>query len=175
MLTDLPLLICVNLQNEFLREYGSNWIVDGSRILDLCLVLQLQWRRNMWPIAHLKRIANPAYFTPAPDLADWIDQAKPMPTELVFEHSLPSAYSSARFREYMAHIGPIRCVVVGFSLHDSIVSTIIDGYHRGDRFEIVSDAVGCTRTQNGSLKSPILDVLKSFSRIVDAAAVGEPS
>lgn len=169
MLTDLPLLLCMNLQNEFLAEYCQEW----AAVLDLCLAIQLEWRTNMWPVAHLKRTATAAYFNSEPHLTDWIARAKPLSAELTFEHSLPSAYSSTKFREYMAHIRPARSVVVGFSLHESIVSTVIDGYHRGDRFEVIGPAVGCNPDHKNSLKPPILEVLKSFSKVLEAPEIKE--
>lgn len=174
MLTDLPLLLCVNLQNEFLLECSPNWIADGAMILELCLTIQSEWRRRMLPVAHLKRIASEAYFSPSSDMSDWIECSRPLPFELAFEHSMPSAYSSTKFREYMKHIGSIQCVVIGFSLQDSIISTIIDGYHRGDEFRVLSNAVGCKAGQNGSLKLPILEVLSTFSKITDYKVIGDP-
>lgn len=173
MLTDIPLLLCMNLQNEFLAECCHEWVADGAGILELCLAIQLEWRTNMWPVAHLKRTATAAYFNSAPHLTDWIVRAKPLSAELTFEHSLPSAYSSTKFREYMAYIRPTQCVVIGFSLDESIVSTVIDGYHRGDRFEVVGPAVGCRPDKRSSLKSPILEVLKSFSEVREALATKE--
>ena len=74
----------------------------------------------------------------------------------------------------MKHIGSIQCVVIDFSLQDSIISTIIDGYHRGDEFRVLSNAVGCKAGQNGSLKLPILEVLSTFSKITDYKVIGDP-
>ena len=61
----------------------------------------------------------------------------------MFEHPLPSAYSSTRFAEYMSNMKNIRCVVTGFSLDETILSTVVDGFHRGHRYQVVSDAVAC--------------------------------
>lgn len=73
------------------------------------------WRDNLWPVMHLKRIAQAAWFNPASKLTDWIAEAKPRPGEMTFEHPLPSAYSSARFVDYMSNIRNVRCVLAGFS------------------------------------------------------------
>ena len=59
------------------------------------------WRSNLWPVMHLKRIAQAAWFNPASNLTDWIAGPETEAGELTFEHPLPSAYSSTRFAEYM--------------------------------------------------------------------------
>src|SRR5258708_29357512 len=91
----------------------------------------------------LKRIAQPACFNPAWTLPDWSEGLKPRPGELAFEHPLPSAYSSARFAEYMSNMKNIRCVLLGFSLDETILSTVVDGFHRSHRYQVVSDAIAC--------------------------------
>ena len=92
---------------------------------------------------HLKRIAQAAWFNPASKLTDWIAGAKPRPGEMAFEHPLPSAYSSSRFAEYMANMRNVRCVLAGFSLDETILATVVDGFHRSHRYQVVGDAVAC--------------------------------
>ena len=111
------------------------------------------WRGNLWPIIHLKRIAQAAWFNPASNLTDWIAELKPRPGELTFEHPLPSAYSSTRFAEYMSNMRNIRCVLSGFSLDETILSTVVDGFHRSHRYQVVSDAVACRRPGIGDAAS----------------------
>src|SRR3984893_14966007 len=142
---DPPILICADLQTEYLTEGRSHVITDAEAVTSRCLELLTLWRGNLWPVIHLKRIAQAAWFNPASNLTDWIADLKPRPGELAFEHPLPSAYSSTRFAEYMANMKNIRCVVLGFSVDETILSTVIDGFHRSHRYQIVSDAVACRR------------------------------
>lgn len=173
MFSETPLLLCVDLQNEFLVEGRPHSIADARRTISCCLDIQATWRRHMWPIAHLKRIAKAAYFNPASTLTEWIDDVRPLPAEISFEHPLPSAYSSAKFSEYMTNIGNLRCVVVGFALNDSIISTVIEGFHRGDRFEVLREAVGCRESREQPLRSPIFEVLESFCKVIDRTGMEE--
>jgi nicotinamidase-related amidase len=134
------------------------------------------WRNNLWPILHLKRIAQAAWFNPASNLTNWIADLKPRPGELAFEHPLPSAYSSTRFAEYMANMKNIRCVVLGFSLDETILSTVIDGFHRSHRYQIVSDAVACRRLGTGdaaSYKMAVVKVIGNFAGILESADLME--
>jgi nicotinamidase-related amidase len=136
------LLLCMNLQKEHLAPGRRHMMAGTDDVLTACAAILEGWRARLWPIVHLKRIAHAAWFNPASALTDWIDAYRPRPGELTFEHPLPSAYSSARFAAYMAEIGSAtRIVVIGFSLDESILATVIDGYHRGHNLRITGDAV----------------------------------
>jgi hypothetical protein len=173
---DPPILVCADLQSEYLTEGRRHVIADAEAITSRCRDLMLLWRGNLWPIIHLKRIAQAAWFNPASNLTDWIADLKPRPGELAFEHPLPSAYSSSRFAEYMANMKNIRCVMSGFSLDETILSTVVDGFHRSHRYQIVSDAVACRRPGIGdaaSYKMAVVKVIGNFAGIVEGADLVE--
>ena len=173
---DPLILVCADLQIEYLTEGRRHVIADADAISSRCLELMTLWRNNLWPILHLKRIAQAAWFNPASNLTNWIVELKPRPGELAFEHPLPSAYSSTRFAEYMANMRNIRCVVLGFSLDETILSTVIDGFHRSHRYQIVSDAVACRRLGTGdaaSYKMAVVKVIGNFAGILESADLME--
>lgn len=98
---DPSILVCADLQIEYLTPGRRHVILDGDGATARCLELLTLWRANLWPVMHLKRIAQAAWFNPASRLTDWIAEMKPRPGELTFEHPLPSAYSSSRYVDYM--------------------------------------------------------------------------
>lgn len=168
MRDDPPILICADLQTEYLTEGRSHVIADAEAITSRCLELQTLWRGNLWPVMHLKRIAQAAWFNPASKLTDWIAALKPRPGELAFEHPLPSAYSSTRFAEYMANMRAVRCVMLGFSLDETILSTVVEGYHRSHSYQVVRDAVACRRPADGdaaAYKEAVVKVIGNYARI----------
>src|SRR6201982_2768 len=172
MRDDPPILVCDDLQTEYLTEGRSHVISDADAITSRCLELMTLWRDNLWPVLHLKRIAQAAWFNPASNLTDWIPGVTPRPGELAFEHPLPSAYSSTRFAEYMSNMRNIRCVVSGFSLDETILSTAVDGLHRSHRYQIVSDAVACRRpggVDPASYKQAVVKVISHFAAIQESA------
>ena len=178
MYDDPPILVCADLQAEYLTEGRSHFIADAGAITSRCLELMTLWRGNLWPIMHLKRIAQAAWFNPASNLTDWIADLRPKPGELTFEHPLPSAYSSARFAEYMSNMKSIRCVLLGFSLDETILSTAIDGFHRSHRYQIVSDAVACRRPGTDdavSYKQAVVRVIGNYAGIQESSDVIEAS
>jgi nicotinamidase-related amidase len=174
---DPPILVCADLQTEYLTEGRRHVISDAEAITSRCIELMSLWRGNLWPVMHLKRIAQAAWFNPASNLTDWIAELKPWPGELSFEHPLPSAYSSTRFAEYMSNMRNIRCVLLGFSLDETILSTVVDGFHRSHRYQVVSDAVACRRPGVGevaSYKHAVVKVIGNYAAILGSAElVGE--
>jgi nicotinamidase-related amidase len=166
---DPPILVCADLQTEYLTEGRSHVISDADAITSRCLELMTLWRDNLWPVMHLKRIAQAAWFNPASNLTNWIAEFKPRPGELTFDHPLPSAYSSTRFAEYMSNLRNTRCVLMGFSLDETVLSTVVDGFHRSHRYQIVSDAVACRRTDVGdadTYKLAVVKVIGNFAGIL---------
>jgi nicotinamidase-related amidase len=166
---DPPILICADLQVEYLTEGRSHVITDADAIMSRCLELMTLWRDNLWPVMHLKRIAQAAWFNPASNLTNWIAEMKPRPGELAFEHPLPSGYSSTRFAEYMSNLKCIRCVLLGFSLDETVLSTVVDGFHRSHRYQVVSDAVACRHGGIGdaaSYKQSVVKVIGNFAGVL---------
>jgi nicotinamidase-related amidase len=168
MRDDPSILVCADLQTEYLTEGRNHVIADAEMIMSRCLELMTFWRNNLWPVMHLKRIAQAAWFNPASNLTNWIAEMKPKPGELAFEHPLPSAYSSTRFAEYMSNMKNIRCVLLGFSLDETVLSTVIDGFHRSHRYQVVSDAVACRRPGVGdaaSYKQAVVRVIRNYAAV----------
>jgi nicotinamidase-related amidase len=167
---DPLILVCTDLQIEYLAEGDA--VTDAEAITSRCLQLLTHWRNNLWPVMHLKRIARAAWFDPASNLTDWIADLRPRPGELTFEHPLPSAYSSTRFAEYMSNMKNIRCVLSGFSLDETILSTVVDGFHRGHRYQIVGDAAACRHPGIGdaaSYRMAVVNVVGNFAGILESA------
>ncbi|GLH81537.1 amidase [Bradyrhizobium sp. SSBR45G] len=170
--TDPPVLLCADLQCEYLAEGRKHLIADGDVVTARCRQLIALWRDNLWPVVHLKRIAQAAWFNPASNLTNWLDDFKPRPGEIAFEHPLPSAYSSARFADYMSNMRSIRCIVLGFSLDETILSTVVDGFHRSHRYQVIGDAVACRKACAGdadSYKQVVTRVIGNFAGVLDSA------
>jgi len=169
---DPPILICADLQVEYLTPGRRHVILDGEAATMRCLELLALWRANLWPVMHLKRIAQAAWFNPASRLTDWIPEAKPQPGEMTFEHPLPSAYSASRFVDYMSNIRSVRCILIGFSLDETILATAVDGFHRSHRYQVIGDAVACRQPATGdaaAYRDAVVNVIANFATIHPSA------
>lgn len=164
------LLICANLQRDELDPAGPDRCDDD---LGRCRLLLAHWRQCHWPVLHLKRIARAAWFDPELAGSDWIDEFRPLPGELAFEHALPSAYSSSRFADYMRNVRPETSIIMGLSLDQTILSSAVDGFHRGFRHHIVADAVDTSR-QPADARDVLVTVLGSYSSIVRTSGLLAP-
>ena len=169
---DPPILICADLQVEYLTQGRRHVIHDGDAATARCLELLTLWRDNLWPVMHLKRIAQAAWFNPASKLTDWIPDLKPRPGELTFDHPLPSAYSSSRFVEYMSNIRNVRCVLIGFSLDETILATVVEGFHRSHRYQVIADAIACRHPGQdpssgdaATYKQSVVNVIGNFATV----------
>jgi nicotinamidase-related amidase len=167
--TRAQLLLCMNLQKEYLVAGRRHSMAGTDDVLTACAAIIEVWRGRRWPVVHLKRIARTAWFDPANSMSDWIDVFRPRPGELVFDHPLPSAYSSARFAAYMTEIASaLRAVTIGFSLDGSILATVIDGFHRGHNLRVTADAVASRQPEYcdlGLYRRMLLDVLSDYAAI----------
>jgi nicotinamidase-related amidase len=169
---DPPILVCADLQVEYLTPGRRHVILDGDAATSRCLELLTLWRDNLWPVMHLKRIAQAAWFNPASRLTDWIAETRPRPGELAFEHPLPSAYSSSRLVDYMSNIRSVRCVLVGFSLDETILATVVEGFHRSHRYRVVGDAVACRQpgtADAADYKRSVMNVIGNFAIVQSSA------
>jgi nicotinamidase-related amidase len=165
---DPPILVCADLQVEYLTPGRRHVILDGDATVSRSLDVLNLWRDNLWPVMHLKRIAQAAWFNPASRLTDWIAEAKPRPGELTFEHPLPSAYSSSRFVDYMSNVQALRCVLLGFSLDETVLATVVEGFHRSHRYQVVGDAVACRQPAGGeaaAYRDAVVNVIGNFATI----------
>lgn len=167
--TRAQLLLCMNLQREHLAAGRRHSMVGTDDVLTACSAIIDGWRARRWPVAHLKRIARAVWFDPQSSMSDWLDAFRPRPGELVFDHPLPSAYSSARFSSYMSEIGSaLRIITIGFSLDGSILATAIDGFHRGHNLRVAGDATASRQPEYCELelyRRMLLDVLSDYAAI----------
>jgi nicotinamidase-related amidase len=137
-------------------------------VLSNCGIVLSRWRERLWPVVHLKRVAQAAWFNPASALTDWVPECRPQPGEMTFEHPMPSAYSSPRFCEYVANLGITRCIVIGFSLEEAILATAVEGFHRGQDLVVIGDAAACARPAACDLstyRTIIFDLLKNYAAV----------
>jgi nicotinamidase-related amidase len=162
------LLICMDMQKEqLISRHG--FAHDGMEDrLARCRETLSQWRARQWPILHLKRVAQAAWFNPASSLTDWIDGWNPLPGEDVFEHALPSAYSSQRFSEFMENLNGVTCRIAGFCLEEAILATVVDAMHRGHDVRVVEEAVFSKENSgvdDASYRKVLFSVIANFSLV----------
>jgi hypothetical protein len=78
----------------------------------------------------------------------------------------------------MSNMKNIRCVLLGFSLDETILSTVVDGFHRSHRYQVVRDAVACRGPGVGdpvSYKLAVVRVIGNYAGIQESVDLIEAS
>ena len=153
------MLVCCDLQDNCRPSS-----LESGLVVVTCRELLAKWRELRWPVAHLKWVGDAWRRVARP--SDWIDAFRPRPDEFTFEHALPSAYSSAHFEEYMRGIRDTTCVLAGFSLDRTILATAVEGFHRGHRYYLATDAVTCAPSESAPTdhyKRATVSIVQNFA------------
>lgn len=155
------ILVCCNLQVD------CSPADVGSRLATIaCRAMLARWRRLRWPVAHLKRLGAQQWSARSASGGEWIDAFRPSPDELAFVHQLPSAYSSAHFAQYLHSLRDTACVLIGYSLDETILATAVDGYHRGHRYYLATGAVACSvpeRADAETYRRAVITIVQNFA------------
>jgi hypothetical protein len=72
----------------------------------------------------------------------------------------------------MSNIRSVRCVLVGFSLDETILATVVEGFHRSHRYQMVADAVACRQpgaADAAAYKQSVVNVIANFATIQSSA------
>jgi len=157
-----PLLISSDLLHAYTTERLRHGAWDA---LSTCAQLLDLWRQNTWPIAHLRTIPGRPSTVATVAANERTDDLKPRPSELIFEHVLPSAYSSARYTDYMRSMPDTLCILIGFSLDETILATAIDGFHRSHRYQLVPEAIICRKPRTchaSEYRKAALEIAESY-------------
>ena len=141
--TDRPLICFLDLQMEYVAdgralalEARAPWTENCRQLLELA-------RAERMSIAHFRQLRRGTVLNPATGFANWIDEFRPRPSEMIFERSLPSCYAAERFASVLDHIDHPIIVMAGLTGHGACLATVLDGFHRRHRIIYVSDA-SCT-------------------------------
>jgi nicotinamidase-related amidase len=108
-----------------------------------------------------------SFFNAATELADWIDDLRPLPGEMVFEHELPSCYSVDAFADFIAYIRDPSLIIAGFGANYTVLATAIDGFSRGHRIWFVREATGSYGLSGGLTHAHTCQLIEQFGAGLD--------
>ncbi|MEJ8570937.1 cysteine hydrolase family protein [Microbaculum marinum] len=135
-----PLFVFLDLQQEYIsdgRAYALSgrdpWWSNSLRLLDFA-------RDRGLPVAHFRQLRREPFFNRATPFAEWIEEFRPRPHEMVFERSHPSCYSNDSFSTLLDSLSSPFFLLAGLTCESNCLSTIFDAHHRGHKTTLVSDA-----------------------------------
>ena len=161
----VPVLLLTDLQLEQTGP-GRHHLAGAEAVLARCQKLLAGARAAQLPIAHFRRLQNSPFFNPAGQFSDWLEPVRPWPSEMVFEHALPSCYSCDGFARFFAHVREPLFFLAGFGANYTALATAIDAFSHGHRINFIADAAG---SYGKSSHDAVCGVMSEFADIVDVS------
>jgi nicotinamidase-related amidase len=154
-------LVLVDLHHDLFDLFEVNSTSGPTRALDNCFSLLRHARDLGFPVAFTRHVAAPETLAGAPTYPRWINGFEPQRSDMVFDHALPSCYSSAEFAETAAHLGG-NFVVAGQVGELSCLSTAVDAFHRNQRPTFLTDAL----VTHGSRELPAVEMERALAHLL---------
>ena len=137
--SSVPIVVLVDMQQEYLAKPRLLAISDIDRALDNCRRVLDHSRRIGLPVAFIRMVNESAFFNRATPFVRWIEGFEPCRSEMVFERSSPSCYACEPFAALVNQSrGGI--VLAGFAGESACLSTLIDAFHRNHPVTYLCDA-----------------------------------
>jgi nicotinamidase-related amidase len=135
----IPILVFVDLQQEYLASPRALAIASAPAALVHCRAALAHARKIGWPIAFVRWSGRAPFFNQATRFSRWIEGFEPTGADMIFERDRPSCYASPEFNEVIASSGG-NLVLAGFAGEAACLSTAVDAFHRGHRLTFLADA-----------------------------------
>jgi len=162
--TGTPLVVFVDLQQEYVSDGRAHaltrrepWWSNSLRLLDFA-------RERGLPVAHFRQLRREPFFNRATPFAEWIEEFRPRPHEMVFERAQPSCYSNDSFTALLDSLSRPTFLLAGLTCESNCLATIFDAYHRGHRAALVADACG-SRALGDHSEAEVHDVVTEIAEL----------
>lgn len=164
------ILVLIDIQKEYVtqgRPFYLNGIEDSLNKAKSCLEYA---RLNNYKIIHVRHIQDGDIFSKDNHFSDFIEGFEPLDNEHIITKSNFSAYSSTEFVEVIGHSDK-HIYIIGYGSTMCCLSTIIEGYHRGNKLFFVSNASYAKKTSiadETNMHIYATEIIKSFAKVIDA-------
>lgn len=157
----IPTVVMIDMQQEYVSRHRALGFSDASVALANCQRLLSHARIRGLPIAFMRRITSSPYFNQSTRYSNWIEGFQPINTDMIFERTRPSCYSSSDFAEVIDTSGG-HFVMAGFAGETACLSTAIEGFHRSHSPMFLADASASHRLDDRSEQ----DAHQTVTRII---------
>lgn len=169
-----PVLVVIDIQKEYITK-GRSFCLEniGPSLINARNILD-HARKNQWTVIHVQHFQEGEIFNKNSEFSALVSGFEPIKGEhLVIKNDF-SSYSSPEFvplmKEYKEH--PI--FVIGYGSTMCCLSTIIDGYHRGNQFTFIKDASLAkkgSRFDELSTHEYATDIISTYAQVKTAQEV----
>lgn len=165
-------LCLIDIQREYNTEGRAFFIPELQRSLSNAQNVLKHARNQKWPIVHVQHLQEKGIFAKGNPLADFIEGFEPLKGEAHVTKGDFSSFSSPEFTEFLKAHKDKEILVVGYGSTMCCLSTIVDGYHRGYKFQLLTDATAAKPTPNYStddLHRAACEILGTFCKLTKTA------
>jgi nicotinamidase-related amidase len=142
----VPLLILVDLQLEYATAGRLHHIKELGTAIENCRRLLVTARRSKWPVAKVRWLQRGNHFSKANKFSDWIEEFRPGVSDMIFEKSGVSCYSSPEFSKMMDECAGEPAILAGLTSAQACLATLVDAATRDHRIIFAVDASATTAT-----------------------------
>ena len=162
-------LVMIDVQKEY-NTMGRAFYINGieESLKKAKEVLNFA-RANKWDIIHIKHLQDGELFSRSSHYSDYIEGFSPQKAEKEFIKSNYSCFSSKDFSQELEKYKSSRVFIAGYNSTMCVLSTIIEGYHKGYEMNFIHDASGAKtdgKTPEEERHSIMTSVLSSFANIL---------
>ena len=173
----MPTLVVIDIQKEYTTPNRPFYLKDiepsltqAKKLLDICRT------QSTWSIAHVQHFREGEgavmFNRHAPEFSGFVEGFEPKINEHYFEKSIYSCYSNPEFMRFMEERKNEPIYLIGYGTTKCVLSTVIDGFHRGHRsLIVVADATLAKAEQDfteTALHQAMLAVIQSSYAKIEA-------
>jgi nicotinamidase-related amidase len=162
-------LVCLDLQRDYVVPGRPRYAAENAQVAAACVRVLGHARDAGWRIVHSQLRRDDRSGWPRELFSAPIEGLRPLITEPVFFRSGLSAFADPGFASEMRAARGDEVFLVGFSLADTCLATVMAGIDEGLSLTLLEDAVGAGATP--ALASATRTVLKRFVRLASSRRI----
>jgi ureidoacrylate peracid hydrolase len=171
-----PTLVVIDIQKEYITDKRPFRIESIAPSLENAKKVLNKARQAQWPIIHVQHLQDGQIFSRESEFSDFVDDFRPLKNEITVIKSNFSSYSNPEFTELMKRSAQDQqeIYVIGYGSTMCCISTIIDGYHRGNQMVFVEDASNSkkgAKLSESELHEAATQIISTFAKIITTAEV----
>lgn len=173
MMLGVPILLCMDMQMEFVAP-GRPWAdPDGDEVAASCAHIIALARRAGWSLVHAQ-LHHGGPMMEGEGLSKPIPGCEPRPGEVLLRRAGVSAYAHPDLDGVLEGAMGAPAYMIGFSAPMSLTATLLDAEERGHGLALIEDAVGAADVGEWSAdhtRELCLDTARKLGRTVTLADI----
>lgn len=173
MLLGVPVLVCLDLQMEFVAP-GRPWAdPDGEAVSATCADVIARAREAGWSLVHAQ-LHQGAPLIAGAGMTQPITGCEPRPGEVLLRRAGVSAYAHPDLDGILEGALGAQAFIIGFSAGTSLNATLFDAQDRGHDLTLLEEAVGAAdigEWASEDNRALCVDTARSMGRAASLAVV----